>query len=112
MGQSKFAANRRLRIRRAAGDTMFVYVNSIFSKPEDRLKRYRIGDISNKGAFIKMRPVNVHKDMQINLIFVLNFGGVMKLHRIVGIVARVVADGIGVRFLTTSNQKEFKKAVK
>ena len=98
------SVNRRLRIRRAAGDTMYVYFSSAFAKPADRPKRYYIRDISNKGAFIKMKPVNVHKDMQVYLIFTLHIGCVIKLHRITGIIARVAHDGIGVRFLTKPPQ--------
>jgi len=69
-------------------------------KNETRLQRYTIKDITNKGAFIKMPSTHVHKDMQLSLIFVIQLGSVMKMHRIISIVSRVSADGIGVRFMT------------
>ena len=95
---SNKSINRRVRIRRSADIT--VYLSSAFTRSEQRLKRYGVRDLSNKGAFINMKPSNVHKDMQVYLIFALKLGSVVKLHRISAIVARVSQDGIGVRFLT------------
>lgn len=98
--KGKKSINRRLRIRRPVGDSMYVYVTSVSMKPETRLQRYKLKDISNKGAFIRMSPTLVHKDMLLYLIFVIQLGSVTKLHRITATISRVVGDGIGVRFLT------------
>ena len=84
---SNKSINRRVRIRRSADIT--VYLSSAFTRSEQRLKRYGVRDLSNKGAFIKMKPANVHKDMQVYLIFALKLGSVVKLHRISAVVARV-----------------------
>lgn len=93
--------NKRVRIRRACN--LVVYVQSAFKDKGERVK-YDVRDLSNKGAFIKCNPALLYKDMQVSLVFVIPLGNIYKLHRINAIVARVVNDGVGVRFLTQPRQ--------
>lgn len=99
MNNSK--VNRRIRIRRECN--LVVYLQTAFSDKERRV-RYDVKDLSNKGAFIICNSALHYKDMQVRLVFVIPLGNVYKIHRITAIVARVEKDGIGVRFMTNSNQ--------
>ena len=93
--------NRRLRIRRAC-DSIEVYLRSQLITG-DRLVKMSVKDISNKGAFLRCNPAKFSKDMLLYLVFSLQMGSVVKLHRVHATIARVAADGIGVRFMTKVN---------
>ncbi len=100
---SNKSINRRVCIRRSADIT--VYFSSASTRPENRLKRFSVRDLSNMGAFIEMRPVNIHRDMRVHLIFALKLGSLVKLHRISAVVVHIARGGIGVRFLLTKDLK-------
>ena len=97
MNPENKTVNRRLRIRRACN--IPVYLRSPVLT-ENKLAKLHTTNISNKGAFIKCTPTMFAKDMLLYLVFTLEIGKVVKLHRLSASVTRVEATGIAVRFLT------------
>lgn len=64
----------------------------------DRMRRCIARDLSRGGAFIEVDPLGLRTGAPIQVVFALDLGGVTKLHRISGMVARLSWDGVGVKF--------------
>jgi hypothetical protein len=62
------------------------------------MRRCIARDLSRTGAFIEVDPVGLRSGNLVQVVFALDLGGVTKLHRVSGVVARLSWDGVGVKF--------------
>ena len=68
------------------------------SRIGDRSRRCIARDLSRGGAFIEVDPVGLRTGTLIQVVFALDLGGITKLHRVSGVIARLSWDGVGVKF--------------
>jgi hypothetical protein len=71
-----------------------VYVNGAGA----RMRRCLARDLSRSGAFIEVDPLGLRTGTLVQVVFALDLGGVTKLHRVSGVVARLSWDGVGLKF--------------
>jgi hypothetical protein len=54
-------------------------------------------NLSATGVFIESADLNLEKGQQVDLTFTVRLGAITKIHRRVGVVARITNDGTGLR---------------
>jgi PilZ domain len=73
------------------------------AKHGQRSQRYQSHDLSVRGTFLRIRPLGMSVGEQVQLVFVVSLGRVIKLYRLAARVTRIANDGVGLQFCKESS---------
>ena len=93
-------------MERRKSERKYVNVSVYVSLPGHPAMWCTARDISNAGIFLKTNPVYVARQKKIGLVFALRkkSSNVVRMHRVSAMVARTVANGVGMVFCGRHNQ--------
>ncbi len=85
---------RRMSARKAVDLSVYL------SRPGQGPARCMASDISDAGVFLRTHPLDLPRNVRLNLMFALHIGSsnLVRLHRVSAVVARTGSDGVGMVF--------------
>jgi len=89
---------RRLLARSKVSTTVYLSV------PGGRLHRCRARNLSAMGVFLEIKSLALPAGTVVNLVFAVNLGGVVRLHRRKAVLAHVSDNGVGLMMQARSRQ--------